>query len=111
MTIRNKGEQFGGNYYHYSDPSNRDSIMESGLRTRDSLGASLAEDDGHEAGVYMFTDRHQADVLQGDTWEVSVDPKEVVPDPFHASTPGVAVYTPNPVPPNRLKLLNRPPKA
>lgn len=92
--------------FHYADPSDRASIAQKGLLTRHPSRGSLAEDDGQPAGVYMFHDRHQADVLAGDTYRVNTAGLNVQDDPFHAGD-GIAAFVPHPIERSRLSLLKR----
>ena len=94
--------------YHYSAGDNADSIREKGLLTRDSEGRSLAEDDGYPAGVYLFSELRQVDpqtMPQGDVYEVRTEGLTILPDPFH--DPGVAWYSPNPIPPSHIRWIRR----
>lgn len=92
--------------YHYADPSDRASIAEKGLLTRHPSNGSLAEDDGETAGVYMFHDRRQADILGGDTYRVNTAGLRLHDDPFHAGE-GIAAFVPHPVERSRLSILKR----
>jgi hypothetical protein len=89
--------------YHYSDPSNRASIRQQGLLTRDAQGQSLAERDGAAAGVYAFEERDQADMLEGDTWAVQTTGLPFERDP---QNPTSAFYSPEPVPPGQVALVS-----
>lgn len=93
--------------YHYSDPSNRDSIAEKGLLIRHPDGSSLAEDDGHQPGVYLFADKAQADMLDGDTYEVDAYGLDLHPDPFHDDQPGTAWVSHRPIPPDKITFSPR----
>jgi hypothetical protein len=80
--------------YHYSPSGNRASILSDGLYTRHpTTGLSLAERDGHPAGVYLFVDLQQALALDsGDIFEVDVSSIATYDDPFHDTARIIVVY-------------------
>lgn len=92
--------------YHYSPHENRQGIESGGLQPRHpQTGESLAERDGGPAGVYLFPDRAQAEMLDdGDVYEVASDGLDLQPDPFHK--PGVAWYSPGPVPREKVRRVS-----
>lgn len=76
--------------WHFSATGNREGITGSGLSPRAADGTSLAEDDGHPAGVYLASYREVMEYAEsgGDLYAVDVDPAALEFDPFHREDDG-----------------------
>lgn len=90
--------------YHYSPAGNRASIEKHGLLTRHpETGESFAEKYNEPAGVYLFHNRDDAMLDDGDVWEVNVKGLKLHEDPYQVQS--IASYSPRRIHPKRLRHL------